>query len=655
MRRTCHLILALLLCLPTFAGITTYQFTSAKWQSKLGATVCDNKTDGWTSDKDGQDYTSSTNPHFQTGVQVTAKGSGAGATSIQSFTDVRRITFNYATGTRTKGTIRIQVGDNAAIDSAVTIGEANHELTIILPETQTGKIKFSVLPTDKSIYINTITIRAKEGGSTPFNTSSFQLVTDVTQLQDSDQIIIGVHQDGVNRIMGYFDENISQNNIHSIKGVYADNRTTVAANDNAIYTLRKTTNSKGNPAFLLVDELRYDEAYLVANGGKTKNRLALWHSPASSDYGDYGYWDISVAANGEATVMSQGVSLGKYLQYNASNSPTLFGCYREMGMQTPVCIYREVPAIGDVKGISASLVNFGEVVMTEAKVTGSKVLTVNANKLEEDITATLKDGTVFSLGTNQIDRDGDQLTIRYSATESGSYTDTLVLSADGITCEVSVLLHVISPLSISEAVKAPDFSLIYLNPVVVTKKYDHYIFVRDDTGAMLIYDNGDGTGQRYGEDLEKGDVLTGVCGRYQNYYGLPELQPTTHWAVSAQPVECKPELVTALDSADVCRFVRIKNATVTEGQLTMEGNTVSVLDKFNTSFIEGVPMHLDAIVMWSWDALELWVVSQNATTPIDVPSVSNRPTGKCYNVLGQEVPADYRGIIIQDGSKYQAR
>ena len=246
------------IALSSQAGITTYTFTSVDWKS--------NPSGGWVSDKDGQSYETSTNPNFQNGVKVTSGYSGAGATSVNTFNKVRRVTLNYATTTSGKGSFRIQVGENAPIDTAVTITTANKDLTIVLPETQTGKINFQVNCTKNSIYLYQISIRSEDGIAPAFTQDSYKLVTNISQLKDSDQIIIGVHKDGVNKIMGYFDEGVSQNNIHAINGQYNADRTTVAANDEAIYTLRTATN-KGKSCFYIQDELRYELAYLVASGG----------------------------------------------------------------------------------------------------------------------------------------------------------------------------------------------------------------------------------------------------------------------------------------------------------------------------------------------------------------------------------------------------
>lgn len=597
-------IIILLLTVVSFcglqAGITTYTFKAENWTS--------NPADGWVSDKDGESFEST----YQKGVKVTANYSGAGATSVNTFTNVRRITLNYATTTKGAGSFRIQVGENTPIDTTVTVTTSNKDMTIVLPASQTGKIKFTVNCSKNSIWLYQVIIRSEDGVSPAFTQDMFKLVTSVGQLQDSDQIIIGVHKEGVNKIMGYFDEDVSQNNIHAINGKYSADRTTVEANDYAIYTLR-TAPEKGKSAYYIQDELRYELAYLVASGGQTKNRLALWTSLVDDKtYGDYGYWNISIAADGAATIQNLGNSLGKYLQYNATNNPTLFGCYPTENSQTPVAIYRLTKATGDVPAIVAPMANFGMVILDQAELTGSKTIEVNANKLTQDITASFKHGDIFSLGASTLDRDGDNLTISYKATAAGKYIDTLVLVSGEVKTEATVMLNVVKLHSIAEVVKMPDYTMVYLNEVEVTKRYDKYVFVRDATGSLLIWDNGNA----YGKDLKSGYKLTGVCGRYQNYFGVPELAPTAQWTVTKGDEAVPEEETVPIDSADVCRFVRLKNITITDGKIA--GTSLPVIDAFNTGIQEGKCDILDAMVMISWDQVELWIVKQtNNSTPPD--------------------------------------
>ena len=626
--------------LHSYAGITTYTFISKDWKSQVNATTCDGKTDGWLCDKEAYDYQTgyvdAQNRIYSRGVSVKTSTSNAGATSVVTFEEVRGIDINFCqNASKGKGSIFVQVGENTPHELVInrpqkSMGQYNRDTTLQIATAETGKIRFWVTCTENSININTLSIRSNNGGSSPFTTDTYQLVTDISQLQDSDQIIIGVQAPTVNNIMGYFDEAVSSNNIHAIRGKYSEDRMQVAADDNAIYTLHKTE-LNGEVAFYIEDNVRYECAYLVANGGQTKNKLALWDKLYDSKtYGNYGYWNINIAQNGEATIMNLGNSKGKYLQYNASNNPPLFGCYAELS-QTPVCIYRRVEALGDTMAIVAPLTNFGTVLLRSGEASGSQTIQVNANRLTEDISVVLKHGAPFHLSTTTIDRDGGNLTISYQATEAGNFVDTLVFSSGDITCQAPVMLRAIAPATVSQAVQSADFEIVYLDSVVVTKKFDSYIFVRDHTGSMLIYDTGDGAGKRYGAGLANGHVLRQVVGRFRNYYGVPEISPTQAWNVETNKITCLPEEITTIvDSADVCRYVRLTDVVIDEQNIATapQINSVTVVDAFNTGIITTLTTQLDAIVMWSWNALELWCVSQEVTeeTGTDNITTNNNPT-----------------------------
>lgn len=345
MKHVLSLFIVSTISLYSFAGITSYTFTSKAWQSQVGATTCDNKTDGWICDKEAYDYsigyTDAQGRIYSRGVSVKTSTSGAGATSIIAFEEVNTIDINFCqNASKGKGSIFVQIGDNTPHELVInrppkSMGQYNRDTTLLLTNAETGKIRLWATCTENAININTISIHS----CSELNREVYQLVTDINQLQDLDQIIIGVHDADINHVMGYFDESVSQNNIHAINGQYSDDRQYVAADDNAIYTLHRTE-LDGEVAFYIEDNIRYECAYLVASGGQTKNKLALWDKLYDNGtYGHYGYWTITVSEDGEATIMNLGNSLGKYLQYNVGNHPALFGCYAEPN-KIPICIYR---------------------------------------------------------------------------------------------------------------------------------------------------------------------------------------------------------------------------------------------------------------------------------------------------------------------------
>lgn len=645
-----------------YAGVTTYTFTSLKWASNVGATVCDGVTDGWISDKDATEYsagrTAADGRLYSCGVGVKTGTTGAGATSVRSFEEIRRVTVNFCqNSSKGKGTIWIQVGENEPVGLKVNKpaasgeGVYNRDSVILFELPQTGKIRFWVDCTENAIYIHSLSIRSASGGSSPFTMDSYQLVTSVEQLEDSDQVIFGVYKDGVNEIMGYYDEWESVNNIHAIKGRYSSDRMQVDADESAIYTLR-ITELNGQKAFVFQDELRYEEAYLVASGGKTKNRLAVWTDIVDEKtYGNYGYWNIAIENGGEAVITNLGNSLAKIIQYNAANNPTLFACYADRS-QTPVCLYRRTEAIGDIPAIVAPMINFG----TTIERTGTRTIEVNANKLTEDISVSLKNGSVFSLSSATLDRDGDFLTVNYQLTfpegecTEGRFIDTLLLTSSDVQTEVQVLLHFLCPLTIAEAVQSDDHAVVYLNDVIVTKKYDNYIYIRDETGSMLLFDRGDGqTGKRYGADLKAGDPLSGVTGRFINYFGVPEISPSEQFKVGTnQTIEPEPAPA-VIDSADVCRFLVLDSAVVNSWtSLTYKGKEYAVANKFKLpGFDLSVPTRTFVIVSYDYDVVTLYIIRQEHYSTEGIDPVTPNPSH-----LTRKLLRDGQLLILRDAKTY---
>jgi len=666
MKKFFFCLLTVIICpLSLLAGVTTYTFTSVKWASKVGATVCDGVTDGWICDKEASSYDGGSvypdGTQHRAGVSVKTGTSGAGATSVLEFEEVRRITFNFCQNSSDgRGAIYVQVGDNAP-DSikiykpASSTGDLNRDSIINFSTPQSGKIKFWVNCTKNAININSISIRSSSGGSSVFTMDTYQLVTDIAQLEDSDQVIFGVHKDGVNYIMGYFDEYESSNNIHAIKGHYSPDRSQVDPDDRAIYTLW-ITELNGQTAYIFQDELRYEEAYLVASGGQTKNRLAIWNNVYDEKtYGNYGYWDIQIENGGEAVITNLGNSKAKIIQYNANNNPTLFACYADRS-QTPVCLYRRVEAMGDIEAIVAPFVNFG----TTIDLTGSRTIEVNANRLTQEISATLQKGEVFSLSSDLLDRDGDNLTISYNAPEAGHYIDTLILRSGETETRVAVLLNRINPMTISEAVVQEDYTSVYLKPLVVTKKFNNYVYVRDETGSMLLFDRGDGeSGKRYAADTKKGDVLSGVTGRTLNYFGVPEVSLTAQFKTDLNEEVLPEEAGATIDSADVCRYMKLEPVVVKSWtELEYKGRTYAYENKFDLSNItKDVETTITCIISYDHDVVTLYIVSQDIYNSEGIEDIDCQASAKGRLLMrdGVVLVETERGLFTLTGEQVEKK
>ena len=348
-------------------------------------------------------------------------------------------------------------------------------------------------------------------------------------------------------------------------------------------------------------------------------------------------------------ITNLGNSKAKIIQYNASNNPTLFACYADRS-QTPVCLYRRVEAMGDVAAIVAPMVNFG----TTLNTSDQRTVQINANKLTEDITVTHTNDDIFSISSAFLDRDGDQLTISYANVNPGHYTDTIVFTSGEVRTEAIVLLHVERTRSVAEAVRSIDNATVYLNDVVVTKKYDNYIYVRDETGSMLLFDRGDGvTGKRYGADLKAGDPLSGVVGRFINYYGVPEISPTEQFNIGTNSEVLPEKAGAAIDSADVCRYM-VLDSTVVNGwtDLTYKGKTYALENKFHlASYIKDVPTRTYVIVSYDYDVVTLYIINQELYSPQGIEQTEGSTKNRLVIRDGVIVVETATGLYTLQGEK----
>ena len=588
-KKLTSLLMALLVVTQLLATQTTYTFTNATWNSQVGTVTTNGTSDGWVSDKDAADYSSGypDRPLGLTdrGVKITTGYSGAGATSILSFVEVRKVVVNYCTNNKKgKGTINVQVGDNEPQSVTITPpsdnGGVNRDVEIVLPETQTGKVKFWVTCTENSIYINTITIKASNGSPniSGLTADVFQLVTNVNDLQDGDEIIFGVSGTQYNYIMGLYDEYNSRNNIYAIKGTYSADRQSVNPNANAVYTLLKGEIEGEGNYYAFLDITDY---FLVASGGNpnsgNNNYLTVWDTISSDNYGDYGAWDITIAANGEASIVNLGKSRSGKLQFNPNGGTPIFACYADWS-QTMPAIYKRITIDNPTAPyITAPLCNFSTVLLSESSVSGSKTIEVNAVNLTEDISASLVRGTTFALDKSVLDRDGDHLTISFTASAVGDYRDTLVLRSTDTELRACVLLNVDRELTVAEACQLADLTTCYLNPVVITKKYDKYVFVKDDTGSILLFDN-----NHYAQDRKNGDILSGVVGKFKNYYGNPDINLTIQFSYKSGNAVLPERQTQMPDSVDVCKYLRFEKVQYNaERNLLVNGSVLPIYDLFN--------------------------------------------------------------------------
>lgn len=113
-----------------------------------------------------------------------------------------------------------------------------------------------------------------------------------------------------------------------------------------------------------------------------------------------------------------------------------------------------------------------------------------------------------------------------------------------------------------------------------------YMFVEDNSAALLIYDNNSTITTQYNE----GDVIEGgIFGRYSLYYGMVELVPTHNAAeATGTPVTVTPTVATVTDVKSQydniyeAKLVRLNDVQFIDATTFVQnGDTMSIRDRFN--------------------------------------------------------------------------
>lgn len=187
--------------------------------------------------------------------------------------------------------------------------------------------------------------------------------------------------------------------------------------------------------------------------------------------------------------------------------------------------------------------------------------------------------------------------------ESTSYTEPFTLSASATVKAIAVKEGMNNSQIASAAYTMPVFlgnlAAVYstennaqyrvLGDVTFVFRSGRYMFVKDSTAGMMIYDNNTPiiTGT-----YENGDVISGgISGKTSIYNGLYEIVPTADLAASTENAGAvEPVVVTIPQMSNgndfMSQFVTVQNLTVTEisGQniiVTDGENTIKIFDRFN--------------------------------------------------------------------------
>lgn len=283
----------------------------------------------------------------------------------------------------------------------------------------------------------------------------------------------------------------------------------------------------------------------------------------------------------------------------------------------------------------------------------TETITVTGTNLTSDVTVTISgenadlfEADASTLTASEIMAEGGkELTITYTPTEAGIHTATLSLSSEDLTAPVTATLNGVATKEVANLAalyndyENPNEAQVYkvTGDVVVTHKDSHQnrIWVQDaeqEAGKSIILFGCKDFGY---SDLNVGDVLNGIEGTLDNYYGLLELKPTqtmtassTGHAIYVDTVSIADLMVPNYQNALVC----LKNVHFTtsglfendkEYDLTDGTDTIPFwVNYFNVYSGESIPegnLYVTGIIGYNYNEVKITARSMADMVPAPCP------------------------------------
>lgn len=244
---------------------------------------------------------------------------------------------------------------------------------------------------------------------------------------------------------------------------------------------------------------------------------------------------------------------------------------------------------------------------------------------------------------------GKELTITYTPTEAGVHAATLTLSSEDLTAPVTATLNGVATKEVANLAalyndyENPNEAQVYkvTGDVVVTHKdsYQNRIWVQDaeqEAGKSIILFGCKDFGY---SDLNAGDVLNGIEGTLDNYYGLLELKPTqtmtassTGHAIYVDTVSIADLMVPNYQNALVC----LKNVHFTTSGLFVNDKEYGLTDGtdtipfwvnyFNVYSGESIPegnLYVTGIIGYDYNEVKITARSMADMVPAPCPVPTN--------------------------------
>ncbi len=220
--------------------------------------------------------------------------------------------------------------------------------------------------------------------------------------------------------------------------------------------------------------------------------------------------------------------------------------------------------------------------------------------------------------------------------------------------------------------KLVNAQVLYVNEYTSKGKQKQEVFVRDATGSVMFYNAG--------LTVKNGDILNGsVKGSAIDFFGTKEFGATantdfTTLTITDGEATAEEKTIPEITETQVSNLVIINKVKMISREETdskgkthtnyylvdADNNELAYYNKFHVTDCDAQALvgmdilKIKGIITLHYGKLQLCPISApETTTNIDcIENVEIDTNAPMYNVSGQKVNANYKGIIIQNGKKF---
>lgn len=349
---------------------------------------------------------------------------------------VKEVTIDPAELTLREGdnaTLTATVSPADAVDKTLEWGSTNPEVATVTDGVVTAIAKGTAQIWAKATATDVAdTCLVTVLGAMDQTTVTYNAVKDPALLTDGAKVFFGTSKEGEDYIMGYYDVNISKNNIKGVAATYGEGRHTVTAEQAYAYTVKRD-----GDYYIFVDQ---DGNYLHAiSDSKLRSTTIL---------DDKARWTIDAINQDDATVeVKNAYFTSRYIYNNCQGTNEIFNIYQgyDPSYLAKTILYASTApewtdrVLDSWMAVDTTTLDWGQMEPDTTYASDenwkdwgdARRFTLTFNDLTDDITVTLTGSNTFYCGTEVVRKDAKnpvEITVYWETDEVGVYTGQLTLS-----------------------------------------------------------------------------------------------------------------------------------------------------------------------------------------------------------------------------------